>query len=106
MEIEKMEAKQTEEKQMQLNLNEIEARRLLHFVFIGYCVINGNNTEANLTGQKALAEKIYALYLTQVKNVPSEEITDNLIAGLRDKIIDETEKFFEAYNDDVLRGGF
>ena len=27
MEIEKMEAKQTEEKQMQLNLNEIEARR-------------------------------------------------------------------------------
>ena len=55
---------------------------------------------------EALAEKIYALYLTQVKNVPSEEITDNLIAGLRDKIIDETEKFFEAYNDDVLRGGF
>lgn len=91
---------------MQLNLNETEARRLLHFVFIGNCVINGNNTEANKTMHEALAEKIYTLYLTQVKNVPTEEITDNAIAGLRDRIIDETENFIEEYNDDVLGGGF
>ena len=91
--------KSTEERGMTITINQEEERYLLHCVYLGALMINGNRKNGEQREEyNEFAENIY-------KQVCGKEegITDNEVAGMRDKIYDEVAAFVEDYENAVLR---
>lgn len=91
--------KSTEERGMTITINQEEERYLLHCVYLGLLVINGNRKNGEQREEyNEFAEDIY-------KQVCGKEegITDNEAAGVRDKIYDEVSAFVEDYENAVFR---
>lgn len=91
--------KSTEERGMTITINQEEERYLLHCVYLGLLVINGNRKNGEQREEyNEFAENIY-------KQVCGKEegITDNEVAGMRDKIYDEVAAFVKDYENAVLR---
>ena len=90
--------KSTEERGMTITINQEEERYLLHCVYLGLLVINGNRKNGEQReGYNEFAEDIYKQVCGK------EEIADNEVAGMRDKIYDEVAAFVEDYENAVLR---
>ena len=91
--------KSTEERGMTITINQEEERYLLHCVYLGLLVINGNRKNGEQREEyNEFAENIY-------KQVCGKEegFTDNEAAGVRDKIYDEVAAFVEDYENAVFR---
>ncbi len=88
---------------MKLNLNASETELLMQMVYVGNYVINAERADPDKTAHESLAEKLYFSYLTEVKQIPTQNITDNKIAEVRERLIDETENFMESYEEAVRR---
>ena len=87
-----------EERGMTIRLNQGEEKYLLHCVYLGLLVINGNRKNGEQREEyNEFAENIYKQVCGK------EEITDNEVAGMRDKIYDEVATFVEDYENAVLR---
>ena len=83
---------------MTITINQEEERYLLHCVYLGLLVINGNRKNGEQREEyNEFAENIYKQVCGK------EEITDNEVAGMRDKIYDEVAAFVEDYENAVLR---
>ena len=90
--------KSTEERGMTITINQEEERYLLHCVYLGLLVINGNRKNGEQREEyNEFAENIYKQVCGK------EEIADNEVAGMRDKIYDEVAAFVEDYENAVLR---
>lgn len=88
-----------EERGMTIKLNQEEEKYLLHCVYLGVLVINGNRKNGEQREEyNEFAENIY-------KQVCGKEegFTDNEAAGVRDKIYDEVSAFVEDYENAVFR---
>lgn len=88
-----------EEREMTIRLNQGEEKYLLHCVYLGVLMVNGNRKNGEQREEyNEFAENIY-------KQVCGKEegITDNEVAGMRDKIYDEVAAFVEDYENAVLR---
>lgn len=91
--------KSTEERGMTITINQEEERYLLHCVYLGLLVINGNRKNGEQREEyNEFAEDIYKQVCGK-----EERITDNEAAGVRDKIYDEVAAFVEDYENAVLR---
>ena len=91
--------KSTEERGMTITINQEEERYLLHCVYLGLLVINGNRKNGEQREEyNEFAEDIYKQVCSK-----EERITDNEAAGVRDKIYDEVAAFLEDYENAVLR---
>lgn len=91
--------KSEEDRKMTIRLNQGEEKYLLHCVYLGALMINGNRKNGEQREEyNEFAENIY-------KQVCGKEegITDNEAAGVRDKIYDEVSAFVEDYENAVLR---
>jgi len=88
---------------MKLNLNESETELLLQMVYVGNYVINAERADSDKTAHELLAEKLYSHYLTEVKQISEQNVTDNKIAEVRERLIDETENFMETYEEAVRK---
>ena len=90
--------KSTEERGMTITINQEEERYLLHCVYLGLLVINGNRKNGEQREEyNEFAEDIYKQVCGK------EEIADNEVAGMRDKIYDEVAAFVEDYENAVFR---
>lgn len=90
--------KSTEERGMTITINQEEERYLLHCVYLGLLVINGNRKNGEQREEyNEFAENIYKQVCGK------EEIADNEVAGMRDKIYDEVAAFVEDYENAVFR---
>lgn len=88
-----------EDRKMTIKLNQEEEKYLLHCVYLGVLVINGNRKNGEQREEyNEFAENIY-------KQVCGKEegFTDNEAAGVRDKIYDEVAAFVEDYENAVFR---
>ena len=91
--------KSTEERGMTITINQEEERYLLHCVYLGLLVINGNRKNGEQREEyNEFAEDIYKQVCGK-----EERITDNEAAGVRDKIYDEVAAFVEDYENAVFR---
>ena len=91
--------KSTEERGMTITINQEEERYLLHCVYLGLLVINGNRKNGEQREEyNEFAENLYKRVCGK-----EEEITDNEAAGVRDKIYDEVAAFVEDYENAVFR---
>lgn len=91
--------KSEEETGMTITFNQEEEKYLLHCVYLGVLMINGNRKNGEQREEyNEFAENIY-------KQVCGKEegITDNEVAGMRDKIYDEVAVFVEGYEIAVFR---
>ena len=91
--------KSEEERKMTITINQEEERYLLHCVYLGLLVINGNRKNGEQREEyNEFAEDIYKQVCGK-----EERITDNEAAGVRDKIYDEVAAFVEDYENAVFR---
>lgn len=91
--------KSTEERGMTITINQEEEKYLMHCVYLGALMINGNRKNGEQREEyNEFAENIY-------KQVCGKEegLTDNEAAGMRDKIYDEVSAFVEDYENAVFR---
>lgn len=91
--------KSTEKRGMTITINQEEEKYLLHCVYLGLLVINGNRKNGEQREEyNEFSENIY-------KQVCGKEegLTDNEAAGVRDKIYDEVSAFVEDYENAVFR---
>lgn len=90
--------KSEEDRKMTIRLNQEEEKYLLHCVYLGLLMINGNRKNGEQREEyNEFAENIYKQVCGK------EEIADNEVAGMRDKIYDEVAAFVEDYENAVLR---
>ena len=90
--------KSEEDRKMTIRLNQEEEKYLLHCVYLGLLMINGNRKNGEQREEyNEFAENIYKQVCGK------EEIADNEVAGMRDKIYDEVAAFVEDYEKAVLR---
>lgn len=91
--------KSEEERKMTIRLNQGEEKYLLHCIYLGVFMINGNRKNGEQREEyNEFAENIYKQVCGKEKG-----ITDNEVAGMRDKIYDEVAAFLEDYENAVLR---
>lgn len=90
--------KSEEDRKMTIRLNQEEEKYLLYCVYLGLLMINGNRKNGEQREEyNEFAENIYKQVCGK------EEIADNEVAGMRDKIYDEVAAFVEDYENAVLR---
>lgn len=90
--------KSEEDRKMTIRLNQEEEKYLLHCVYLGLLMINGNRKNGEQREEyNEFVENIYKQVCGK------EEIADNEAAGMRDKIYDEVAAFLEDYENAVFR---
>ena len=79
---------------------------LAQLVFLGNYDVNGCRSPEELGEYNALADMIYRERYAQTTGIRDrEEIEDNEIADVRDRLYDEVREYLEAFEEDVLREG-
>ena len=86
-----------------IELEERERTVLLQMVFLGEYVVNSHRragTESVLHAD--VADKLYrAHYLETAQGCPEEDIEENEIADIRDRLFDSVQKDLEDFEEDV-----
>ncbi len=90
-----------------ISMTAAEFSLLAQLVFLGNYVVNGCRSPKEELGEyNALADMIYRERYAQTTGIRDrEEIEDNEIADVRDRLYDEVREYLEALEEDVLREG-
>ena len=90
-----------------ISMTAAEFSLLAQLVFLGNYVVNGCRSPQEELGEyNALADMIYRERYAQTTGIRDrEEIEDNEIADVRDRLYDEVREYLEAFEEDVLREG-